>query len=324
MSSQLKFLVTGANGAIGRRLCSILQKHAYEVTAGLRRKVQGPWDRQIHVDLEDEAVSRVDLQDISCIFHLAGKAHALSENQQSDSEYQRINTDGTRKLLEASKQAGVRRFVFFSSVKAMNEGGEAIFNETTECLPETPYGRSKLEAERLVLEGGYVPEPVVLRLSMVYGETQKGNLPRMIEAVASGRFLPLPEMGNKRSMVHMDDVIQAALLAAERPEAVGRTFIISDGQMYSTREIYEWICEALGKTAPGWAIPVSMLKLLAKAGDGIGLVLGRRFILDTGAFNKLASSAMYSCDRITHELGFIPRRDLHSALPKIVAALGLK
>ncbi len=324
MSSRVNFLVTGANGAIGHRLCSILQERTYEVIAGLRRKAEGPWDRQIHFDLADEAVACSGLQGISCVFHLAGKAHALGETRQNDSEYHRVNTEGTRKLLEASKQAGVRRFVFFSSVKAMNEGGQAVFDETAECLPKTPYGRSKLEAERLVLEGDYVPEPVVLRLSMVYGPTKKGNLPRMIEAVANRRFLPLPELGNMRSMVHVDDVIQAALLAAERPEAVGKTYIISDGQMYSTRKIYEWICEALGRTVPAWAIPVSVLRMLAKAGDGIGLLRGRRFMFDTASLDKLAGSAMYSCEKITQELGFIPKRDLRSTLPEVVSALDLK
>jgi len=324
MPSRMNCLVTGASGAIGRRLCSILQEHTYEVIAGLRRKAEGPWDRQIHFDLADESVSWSDLQGISCVFHLAGKAHALGEMRQNDSEYHSVNTEGTRKLLVASKRACIRRFVFFSSVKAINEGGDTVFDETAECLPETPYGRSKLEAERLVLEGGYVPEPVVLRLSMVYGPMKKGNLPRMIEAVANRRFLPLPELGNMRSMVHVDDVIQAALLAAERPEVVGKTYIISDSQMYSTRKIYEWICEALGRTVPGWAIPVSVLKILAKAGDGIGLMLGRRFMFDTVAFDKLAGSSVYSCDRITQELGFNPKQDLCSALPEIIAALDLK
>ncbi len=317
-------LVTGANGVIGRPLCSALQERSCKVIAGLRREAEGPWDRQICFDLANNTVSPSDLQDISCLFHLAGKSHALSETQQNDIEYQRINTEGTRKLLEASKQAGVRRFVFFSSVKAMNEGGETVFDETARCQPETPYGQSKLEAERLVLDGGYVPEPVVLRLSMVYGPVQKGNLPRMIEAVASRRFLPLPEFDNMRSMVHVDDVIQAALLAAGRPEAVGKTYIISDGQKYSTRRTYEWICEALDRTAPNWAMPVSALKMLAKAGDGIGLLLGRRFMFDTDAYDKLAGSAMYSCEKISKELGFSPKQDLHSALPEIITALDLK
>jgi len=317
-------LVTGANGDIGRRLCSVLQEHSYRVVAGLRRETEGPWDRQIHFDLADEAISPSGLRGISCVFHLAGKVQALGEIHENDREYHKVNTEGTRKLLEASKQAGVRRFVLFSSVKAINEGGEAIFDETVECQPETPYGQSKLEAERLMLGCGYVPEPVVLRLSMVYGLPRKGNLPRMIEAVAKGHFPPLPEVGNKRSMVHVEDVVQAALLAAEKSAAVGQTYIVTDRQACSTRQMYEWVCEALDKPVPAWTIPIGVLKVLAKVGDGIGWVRGRRFLFDSDALDKLIGSACYSSEKIQRELGFRPTWDLRSALPEIVTCLGMK
>lgn len=206
----------------------------------------------------------------------------------------------------------------------MGEGGEVCQDESVSCCPETPYGRSKLVAERFVLEGGYVPEPVVLRLSMVYGCSHKGNLPRMIEAVAKGRFPPLPDVGNKRSMVHVKDVVQAAMLAAERSAAVGQAYIVTDGHPVSTRQMYEWICGVLGKPVPAWTIPIRLMKVLAHVGDGIGRVRGRRFMFDSGALDKLISSACYSSEKIKRELGFRPAWDLRSALPEIVASLGMK
>lgn len=260
-------------------------------------------------------------ENVDVIFHLAGKAHALAETQQDEDEYFRINTEGTRKLLEAAKAARVKRFVFFSSVKAMGEGGDICLDEQAACEPETLYGKSKLEAERLVLEGGFVPEPVVLRLSMVYGPTRKGNLPRMIESIRKGRFPPLPETGNKRSMVHVDDVVRAATLAADRGSAIGQTYIVTDGQACSTRQIYEWICEALGRTIPNWKIPMPVLKDLAKIGDGIGRLRGHRFIFDSDALEKLTASACYSSLKIERELGFCPRRKLCESLPGIIAFL---
>jgi len=186
-------LVTGATGFIGRRLCAVLKQHGSHVRALGRGERDGLWNRFIRADLA-QGVPADALHDVDTVFHLAGKAHALSETSQDEAEYFRINTEGTRRLLEVAGEAGVRRFVFFSSVKAMGEGGDACLDESAACCPETPYGKSKLAAEHLVLNGGYVPEPVVLRLSMVYGPTRKGNLPRMIEAVARGRFLPLPEI----------------------------------------------------------------------------------------------------------------------------------
>lgn len=320
----MSYLVTGAGGFIGRYLCSALQSNTRTVTAALRQKANGPWDHAIPLDLEGTALSSSEIQDISCVFHLAGKVHALGESREDEREYFRINTDGTRKLLESSMAAGVRRFVYISSVKAMGEGGDVCQDESEACRPETSYGRSKLAAERLVLEGDYVPEPVVLRLSMVYGSSRKGNLPRMIGAVAKGRFPPLPEVGNQRSMVHVEDVVQAIVLAAEKQAAVGQTYIVTDGQACSTRQMYELVCEALDKPVPAWTIPIGMLKVLAKVGDGIGGVRGRQFMFDSGALDKLISSACYSSEKIQRELGFRPAWDLRSALSEIVISLGMK
>jgi len=320
----MKYLVTGASGFIGRNLCATLQENGHEVIAGLRHEQEGPWQHTLLLDLPDMTIPSTCLSDVSCIFHLAGKAHAVSEISDDEQEYASINREGTRQLLEASKLAGIRRFVFISSVKAMGEGGTTCQDESVTCHPETSYGKSKLAAEHLVLEGGYVSEPVVLRLSMVYGSSRKGNLPRMIEAVSKGRFPPLPEAGNQRSMIHVEDVVQAALLAAEKLAAVGQTYIVTDGHACSARQLYEWICEVLDKPVPAWTIPPGLLKVLAKVGDGIGRVRGRRFVFDSDALAKLIGSACYSSEKIERELEFRPKRDFHSALPEIVAHLDLK
>lgn len=313
-------LVTGADGFIGRLLCSRLQQNGVSVRSLLRRPSEGPWDESVVGDitqpLPPEAMSSIDT-----VFHLAGKAHALSETRQDDEEYLLVNTEGTRRLLEASREAGVSRFVLFSSVKAMGEGGPEELDETSPCRPENPYGKSKLEAERLVLEGNYVPHSVVLRLCMVYGPGMKGNLPNMIEAIDKGRFPPIPEFNNKRSMVHVDDVIQATILAAEKQEAVGQVYIITDGQPCSTRQLYENICKTLGKSIPSWRIPKLVLQMLAGIGDLIGKAQGRRFIFDRDALDKLAGSARYSSKKIERELGLQPQHSLLRALPDIIRSI---
>jgi UDP-glucose 4-epimerase len=309
---------------LGSALCTVLQAHGDTVIQGVRRRQGPPRKDVVRLDLTAGSLAATELRDVACVFHLAGKAHALSDTRRDEATYFSINTDGTRKLLESCRAAGVRRFVFFSSVKAMGEGGAEAQDESAGCRPETPYGASKREAERLVLEGGYVPEPVVLRLSMVYGPTRRGNLPRMIEAVARGRFPPLPETGNRRSMVHVQDVVEAALLAARHLRAAGQTYIVTDGRGYSTRQIHDWICDALGKPRPGWALPLGALRLAARLGDGIGALRRRRFVFDSDALDKLIGSALYSSAKIERELGFRPQRDLRSALPEIVAYLGLR
>jgi len=317
--TEKRFIVTGASGFIGGLLCQALLAEGGYVAATAQAGEQGPWDESISWRVGDGEQRPFPKAD--AVFHLAGKAHAYSESYQDEGEYFRINTEGTRQALEAARAVGIRRFVLFSSVKAMGEGGEASLDESASCHPETPYGESKLAAEKLVLEGGYVPEPVVLRLSMVYGNTQKGNLPRMIRAVEKGQFLPLPEVGNRRSMVHVEDVVQAAMLAAEKPEAIGQIYIVTDGTPYSTHQIHAWICEALGKQVPAWSVPMPILHALAMVGDGIGFLRRRRFMFDSDALDKLVGPAWYSSRKIEDELEFSPRHHLHESLPGIIRYL---
>ena len=328
-------LVTGAAGFIGRLLLGKLARRGCRLR-GLDLATACAACSDYHcADLTSRADWAWLFEGIDTVFHLAGKVHSLAELKQDDAEYFRINTEGTRNVLEAAQGAGVQRFVFFSTVKAMSrdeaEAKESTisevrrldraFTEQDVIEPDTPYGRSKLEAEKLVLQGGYVPEPVVLRLCMVYGPGAKGNMQKMLNAVSQRRFPPLPEVGNRRSMVHVQDVLQAALLAAEHASAVGETFIVSDGESYSTRQIYEMMCRALGRPIPGWTLPLWFLRGLGQAGDMIGRVRRRRFLFDSDALEKLIGSAWFSSEKISKVLGFRPKWTLEKALPEMVAEM---
>ncbi|MBD9359852.1 NAD-dependent epimerase/dehydratase family protein [Methylomonas fluvii] len=314
-----KALVTGASGFIGAHLCQALVNQGYAVRTCSRA---GYGEDNIALDLAEPGAYPAELcAGIDVIFHLAGKAHALAENRQDAAEYRQINTEGTRKLLEAAQQAGVKAFVFFSSVKAVSQASQQPMDEVVNDPASDPYGLSKYEAEQLVLNGGYVPHPVVLRPSMVYGASEKGNLPRMIKAVRSGIFPPLSESGNQRSMVHVTDMVAAALLAADNPAAAGQVYIVTDQQSYSTRQIYDAIRAAFGKQPVAWSIPMPLLTSLAKLGDSFGRLTGRRFPIDSDSLEKLTGSAWYSSAKIGRELGFQPRQTLWKALPDIIRHL---
>ncbi len=316
-------LITGSNGFIGSQLCLQLQGQSLKIRT-LDRLGNSLFADNWHMDLAVEPCPAGLCAGIDTIFHLIGKAHALSENYQDETVYRQINTEGTRKLLEAAQQAGVKRFVFFSSVKAVGDSPlQASMDETVDTPADTPYGRSKFAAEKLVLHGGYVPYPVVIRPCMVYGNSHKGNLPKMIKAIRRGLFPPLPDFHNRRSMVHVEDVVAAALLAAEKPMAAGRVYIVSDQQDYSTRQLYNLIRQALGLPPKQWTIPSEILDSMAKIGDMIGRLSGRRFIFDSDALRKLKGSACYSSAKISSELGFRPKHSLQQALPDIIRYLDL-
>jgi nucleoside-diphosphate-sugar epimerase len=144
----------------------------------------------------------------------------------------------------------------------------------------------------------------------------------MIRAVGRGIFPPIPDTGNTRSMVHIDDLVQALMLSMEKDEANGRVFIVTDGNTYSTRQIYEWICQALGREVPSWRIPAGLLRSVARVGDGIGVFTGRKFVFDTRTYDKLLGSANYDSARIRELLGYRPHWDLKRALPSMVSEIG--
>ncbi|MEE9268799.1 MAG: NAD-dependent epimerase/dehydratase family protein [Candidatus Krumholzibacteria bacterium] len=320
MSKGPAYLVTGASGFVGRSLCRRLYG-AGRVRALLRRPGEGPWHEAVFADLEmnsplDEAVAGVDT-----VFHLAGKAHDLGRRAGDAGGYDRLNVEGTARLLRAAGHARVARFVFLSSVKAMGEGGNSCLSEDAAAEPQSPYGRSKRRAEIQVLEDSGIPHRSVLRSTLVYGSGAKGNLARMIRAMERGLFPPIPHAHNRRSMVHVDDLVDALLLAAEKPEANGRVFIVSDGRDYSTRELYEWICEAMHRRVPPWTVPVRSLRVLARLGDGCARVLGRPFPFDSAAFQKLLGSACYDSALIRKTLGYHSTRSLKDEMPDIVASL---
>lgn len=318
-------LVTGGSGFIGRHLVNALLNQGADVTVLSRHA--SVIDRQacriVTGNLAHPATLKGICRGMDVVFHLGGHAHAIDQlDGNSDETGWQVMVEGTRALVGQSLKEGVNQFVFFSSVKAIGESSKACLDETSTCQPATSYGISRYEAEKLVLQAGqHGLSSTILRLPMVYGPGCKGNLPRMIQEVARGRFPPLPETGNRRSMVDVRDVVQAALLAATNPAAAGKTYIVTDGQAYSTRQIYEWICEALQVSVPRWSIPLPVLRIAAHFGDIVGRIRGRRFIFDTSAFDKLTSSAWYSSEKISRELNYRPAYVLKDSLPEMVMEL---
>jgi nucleoside-diphosphate-sugar epimerase len=245
--------------------------------------------------------------------------HGLS----NEASYKRVNVDGTRSLLIAAEASGAARFVYFSSVKAASDPGRDCVDETWDLLPKDAYGESKREAERLVLDASRTGlHATVLRPTLVYGPGVKGNLQRMLEAVACRRFPPLPELHNRRSMVSVSDLAEAAWLAMTRDAAKGRTYIVADGVDYSTRALYLALCDALGQRPPSWCLPLWLLVVGARAGDLITRTTGRALPLSSSALERICGWACYRADRLRSELGWEPREDFYSVVEEMVASHG--
>jgi nucleoside-diphosphate-sugar epimerase len=262
------------------------------------------------------------MQDIDTVFHLAGMVHAMKPGKGEELLYETVNIRGSETVAAAAVESGVRRFVYFSSVKAVGDPGEKCVDERWQSFPQDPYGLSKREAEKRLLDFGRRSSMhvSVLRPALVYGPDAKGNLLRMIGAIDAGRFPPLPETANRRSMVHVDDLIEAAWLVATHPQANGEVYIVSDGEAYSGRQIYEWITEALGRKLPAWHIPALVLGIAATVGDIFQRIPGCRVPFSSEVLKRLTGSACYEAGKLRQELQWRPHRRLYEALPDMVAA----
>jgi UDP-glucose 4-epimerase len=299
-------LVTGGAGFIGKPLCTRLQQNGIRVRAWLRTPATGPWDEAVIGDFQAITVSSAWLEHfngIDTIFHLAGIAHT---DQLHADQYWQVNTVATETLMKLAIQAKVKRVIYFSSVKAIH--------------PNDNYGFSKRAAEVILLKLGrdHGIHVCILQPALVYGPSLRGNLLKMLRAIENGRFLPIPETQNERSMVGLEDVIEAAYLSARDPVANGKIYVLSDPKPYSTRQIYDGMRASLGLKPITWAVPLGILCLIATIGDWVGSLTGLSFPLNSKKMQKLLGNACYSSDLIREELHWHTKGDFNDRLPDII------
>lgn len=298
-------LVTGGRGFIGRRLVRSLMEDGEAVRVLTRGQPLS--EGEVQGDLADPSALAAACAGVATVFHCAGHAHAFKGLKAADdARHLAVNLEGTRQLVDAAARAGVRRLIFLSSVKAMGEPGDACVDETWAQPPDSAYGRAKRAAEDVVLEAGaqHGMQVTNLRLAMVYGAGGRGNLERMAALVRRGWFPPLPESGNRRSLVHVSDVVSAMRAVAGDPRADGRTYIVADPQPVSGRGLYDALRAVLGMPTLEWAVPPRVLVGFARAGDVLEAVSGRRLPFDSEVLDRLLGSACYLPTRIEQELGW--------------------
>lgn len=326
MAEQETALVTGATGFIGSHLCRRLQEEGWRVIALGRRAVGGSWDAFVEMDLTRDEPFPKELEGVHTVYHLASLAHALSGPSGESRAYHEVIVEGTRRMVAWAEASQIPGFVYMSSVKAMGEGnpGKGVplhpMDESWPSRPEGPYGQAKAAAEREVREAN-LAHGVVLRPTLVYGPGEKGNIPRMMGAVRQGRFPPIPELGNRRSMIHVADLVEFTLRAARQSQAAGGTYILTSGEAPSTRQLYDMMRRVLSLPPSRRSLPGLMLKGGAVAGSMAGLICGRKLSLNLVTLEKLTGSAWYSAALAESELGYVAKRRLEPWLKDAIAAL---
>jgi len=314
-----RVLVTGATGFLGAHVCGALLARGAAVRGLVRRPGTGtppgvePWPVR---GLDDGPAVLAAARGMDAIVHLAAHVHQRSDGTDPKVEaaaFMAVNVEGTRTLLDAAVAAGVRDFVFVSSVKAVGESSDVPWTEEIDPHPDDAYGITKLEAEGLVREqaarhGLHAP---VLRLPLVYGPGMKANALRLFDVVARGIPLPLGAVDNRRSLLFTGN-LTAAILASLGSEGGNDTFFVSDDEDVSTPELVRAIARALGRPARLLPVPVAVLRAAGRAGDVLARV--GPWPLTRTAVDRLIGSLAVDPSRLMQRTDWHPAYQLAEGL----------
>lgn len=305
----MRFLITGANGFVGKPLCAELLARGYSVRAAVRASVQ------FHEGMEAVVVGSIDadtdwrkaLIDVDVVVHLAARVHVMKDTAADPlAEFLRVNLHGTENLARQAAHAGVKRLVYASSIKVNGEqtAGDRSFAESDVADPQDPYGISKWRAEQaladIAQETGL--EIAIVRPPLVYGPGVKGNFISLFAAIGKGIPLPLAGACNARNLVYVGNLVDALIACATHPAAAGQTYLVRDGEEVSTALLVKKIAAALGCSDRSFYFPPALLHAAA-------FVLGRAEQID-----RLFGSLRVNDAKIRGELGWVPPYTLEQGL----------
>jgi len=295
----MRVLVTGATGFVGRALVPMLTQAGHDVTITVRYGPSADHLKNVRIKNIGEIGPDTDWQEalsnIDAVLHLAGRAHVMNESGSDPlAAYRRINRDGTKRLAEASADAGVKRLVFLSSIKVNGERtSDRPYSESDAPQPEDAYGQSKWEGEQALRETPGL-ETVVVRTPLVYGPHVKGNLRSLLNICTKAVPLPLGGLQNRRSLIYVGNLADTLIRCVEHPEAAGGLYLVRDGDDVSTTALINSTAGALGKRARLFPVPA----LLLRAG---GALAGK-----TGMVSRLIESLEVDDSAIRRDLDWTP------------------
>lgn len=264
-------LVTGANGFIGAALCSRLRREGVSVRRAVRllRAEEQNGETACIGEISSQTDWSTALEGVERVVHLAARVHVMNDRSRDPlAEFRQVNVEGSINLARQAAAAGVRRFVFLSSIKVNGESTSIghPFSADDTPAPEDPYGISKHEAEQAlkVIAEQSGMELVIIRPPLVYGPGVKANFEVMMRCLERGFPLPLGAIThNRRSLVALENLVDLIVTCLEHPNAANQVFLVSDGEDLSTAELLSRLGERLGKPARLFRVPIGLLGLSA-------------------------------------------------------------
>jgi nucleoside-diphosphate-sugar epimerase len=284
--------LTGATGFIGQHLLRELPKRGYRLRVLLRRPTAMPMQAASAVigDIARPRNMSAALQDVDAVIHSAGIAHAMSGVPEDD--YRVINTEATIGLARAARRAGIKRFVFLSSIRAQcGSTADTVLTEADEAKPTDAYGRSKLAAERGLAELDI--DWVSLRAALVYGPGVKGNMAQLMRLARAPLPLPFGGLQARRSLLAVENLLAAIETVLAAPGTLRRPFIVADRESLTVGEMIAAMRHGLGRRPNVFSLPPRLLELPLRAA-------GRDYV-----FERLSGSLVADPSGLT-PLGWTP------------------
>ncbi len=265
----MKILVTGATGFVGSRLVVGLKKQNYSVVATSRRtdSVESSLINMGEISSSTDWSSV--LNGCETVVHTAGRAHIIDDRAEDKlAEFRQVNRDATLKLAYDAEQAGVKHFIFISSIGVNGSYTNGVpFTELSEPRPASDYAVSKYEAELILTErfAKSLMKITVIRPALICGENAPGNINRLLKLVSSGIPLPFKGVKNKRAMASLDNVVSFIITCISNQKSRGELFLLADTNAPSTEDIVHAFADGMNKPARVFGFPSSLLKTALQA-----------------------------------------------------------
>lgn len=310
----MRCLITGVNGFIGRHLARELVSNGYEVI-GTGRDAENK-NNLDHYSLMGSIDANTDwaptLKNVNAVVHLAARAHVVRDKAKEPlEEFRKVNVEGTLRLARQSEQAGVRRFLFISSIGVHGNTSQEPFRFDDVVSPSEAYAISKWEAEKKLFEfcKKNTMEIVVIRPPLVYGAQAPGNFRRLLSALRNGVPLPFGSIHNQRTLVSIENLINLIRRCIEHPAAANKIFLAGDREDISTTQLLLRLGDALGHPARLLPVPVKWLELA-------GGMVGKR-----GVIQKICGNLQVNIDNTCEILDWMPPYSLDESFRKIAEGL---
>lgn len=311
-----RILVTGGSGFVGSALLRRLSAKDFYARALFRG--ESPELPENVESVPDFELSNSDkshgvFEGIDCVVHCAARVHVMTDSVADPlAEFRKVNVEGTLKLAKGAANAGVRRFIFLSSVKVHGESsqGHSPLNELEDTCPSDPYGHSKLEAENglRALSRQTGMEVSIVRCPLVYGPGVKGNFRALLRLADSPWPLPLGRIDNARSLLFVDNLTDFLMRVIAAPEAANDTFLVSDGRDLSTSEIVSSLRLELGRPSRLWPFPWALARALCR-------FMGKDLVL-----SRLLDSLQVDSSKARRVLGWTPPYSVEEGLAATILA----